>query len=256
LAAAAVTFLLLAAACFSLQQKDDAVRLNLAGRQRMLSQKMAKELLQRLHHAAHPSSLQWTMHVFETTLDALIRGGPVLMINGAEQARALAAESHLATRRRLEAVALKWASIRPRLQQLMDRPGTRSLPLAKDWDLALLQALDQAVRSIEEDIQLTSTRITACLLGVGILVLLVLSTILYRLGIGLRQANHELTELRRLLPICSGCKAIRTNDAHPSDPASWQPIESYLQQKNHRDLTHGLCPLCVQRLYSEFLPKS
>src|SRR5436305_7017171 len=67
------------------QQADDGLLVNLAGRQRMLTQKMTKESAQ-LVNAAHDhddalvatlrEQLQGTMRVFETTLLALKDGGP------------------------------------------------------------------------------------------------------------------------------------------------------------------------------------
>ncbi len=65
------------------QQKDDGLVINLAGRQRMLTQKMTKEFLlteiARRHtgriDARHSEELRNTMTVFETTLKALRDSG-------------------------------------------------------------------------------------------------------------------------------------------------------------------------------------
>jgi methyl-accepting chemotaxis protein len=65
------------------RQKDDGLIINLAGRQRMLSQKMAKELLQLQHNfkqtgqknEAEIETVQNTMKVFEMTLNALKDSG-------------------------------------------------------------------------------------------------------------------------------------------------------------------------------------
>ncbi len=57
---------------------------------------------------------------------------------------------------------------------------------------------------------------------------------------------HELMELGSLLPICSGCKRIR------SSTNQWEQVEVYI--KEHIvdvDFTHGLCPDCLTKLYPE-----
>lgn len=61
----------------------------------------------------------------------------------------------------------------------------------------------------------------------------------------LRTALGEVKTLRGFLPICSGCKKIR------SDQGYWQQIESYLSEHSDAEVSHGLCPECAARLYPE-----
>ena len=58
-------------------QKDEAYLINLAGRQRMLSQKMTKEFLQyqKQPSEASAAALKRTVKVFDQTLTAFIGGG-------------------------------------------------------------------------------------------------------------------------------------------------------------------------------------
>lgn len=55
----------------------------------------------------------------------------------------------------------------------------------------------------------------------------------------------ELVHLRRLLPICSHCKRIR------DDQEYWHGLESYLSSHLNVDLTHGICPACMEKLQAE-----
>jgi hypothetical protein len=55
----------------------------------------------------------------------------------------------------------------------------------------------------------------------------------------------ELVHLRRLLPICSHCKRIR------DDREYWHSLESYLSTRLNLDLTHGICPTCVEKMRAE-----
>ena len=56
-------------------QKHDSVIINLAGRQRMLSQKMTKEILLFSQGETSPVESANTIEVFHKTLESLSRGG-------------------------------------------------------------------------------------------------------------------------------------------------------------------------------------
>jgi len=53
----------------------------------------------------------------------------------------------------------------------------------------------------------------------------------------------ELTRLRSLIPICSGCGRVR------DEGDEWQRIEAYLKARLDVDFSHGLCEPCERRLY-------
>lgn len=56
----------------------------------------------------------------------------------------------------------------------------------------------------------------------------------------------EITQLRKLIPMCAGCRRIR------NDQQYWQSVETYLRDHHSMDVSHGLCMECVERLYPEF----
>lgn len=51
----------------------------------------------------------------------------------------------------------------------------------------------------------------------------------------------ELLTLRGLLPICARCKKVR------DDGQYWHNIETYLHTHLNLNLTHGLCPDCIEK---------
>lgn len=55
----------------------------------------------------------------------------------------------------------------------------------------------------------------------------------------------ELVELRSIIPICSSCKQIR------SDENYWVEVESYLRDHLDIEFTHGLCPSCRDKYLEE-----
>lgn len=61
----------------------------------------------------------------------------------------------------------------------------------------------------------------------------------------LKKALSEVRVLKSLLPICAGCKKIR------DDQGYWSAVDAYIINQGLTNVTHGLCPDCVDRLYPE-----
>lgn len=59
------------------------------------------------------------------------------------------------------------------------------------------------------------------------------------------QDISELIRLRSLIPICSSCKKVRNDDSY------WQAFETHFHERLDIQFSHGICPECKQRLYSE-----
>jgi len=68
----------------------------------------------------------------------------------------------------------------------------------------------------------------------------------------MRRAINTITSLGAILPICANCKKVRQPQADPRTMKSWQSIELYLSEKTRQDLSHGICPECLNRLYPEY----
>lgn len=62
----------------------------------------------------------------------------------------------------------------------------------------------------------------------------------------LKQAYDQVKTLRGIVPICAGCKRIRT------DVGFWQQVDIYVQTHTEAEFSHDLCPDCAQRLYGVF----
>jgi len=59
------------------------------------------------------------------------------------------------------------------------------------------------------------------------------------------EAAAQIKVLQGLLPICAGCKAIR------SGAGEWQRLERYLTEHSEAQLTHTYCPACAAKFYEE-----
>lgn len=55
------------------------------------------------------------------------------------------------------------------------------------------------------------------------------------------RAEKEVERLRSLLPICSWCNRVRSEDGE------WQTLEAYLEGAGHSRVTHGMCPDCARK---------
>ena len=62
----------------------------------------------------------------------------------------------------------------------------------------------------------------------------------------LQQALTTIKKLQGILPICSSCKKIR------SDEGQWTRLEFYISRHSDAEFSHGLCPDCAKTLYPKF----
>jgi hypothetical protein len=63
----------------------------------------------------------------------------------------------------------------------------------------------------------------------------------------MERAVGELHTLRGIIPICAGCRQVRT------EIGEWQHLEAYVQEHSESQFSHGLCPECLARLYPEIV---
>lgn len=62
----------------------------------------------------------------------------------------------------------------------------------------------------------------------------------------LQTAIAEIKTLRGILPICSFCKKIRT------DEGLYEQVEEYIHKHSGVDFSHTVCPTCMKKHYPEF----
>ncbi|MCP3923819.1 MAG: PAS domain S-box protein [Desulfobacterales bacterium] len=61
----------------------------------------------------------------------------------------------------------------------------------------------------------------------------------------LEHALEQIKTLKGIIPICSYCKQIR------NDEGFWQQVELYIHENADVKFTHGVCPECEAKVYSE-----
>ena len=106
---------------------------------------------------------------------------------------------------------------------------------------------ERTLRAYVEPLRNPNGAITGCIgIALDITEQKQLETQRERLIEELRNALTHIKTLRGLLPICGSCKKIR------DDRGSWKQIETYISDHSDAKFSHGICPECVQKLYTEW----
>ncbi len=122
-----------------------ATTINLAGKQRMLTQKMTKELLlvaNGIDVEANKAALHKTVALFERTLKGLFDGDSELGLPGTKDP---------AIRKQLEVVQGLWAEYKPILDKVDTSP--EGLAKAAKLNLPLLKEMNKAVKMYEKSVK-------------------------------------------------------------------------------------------------------
>jgi sigma-B regulation protein RsbU (phosphoserine phosphatase) len=82
-------------------------------------------------------------------------------------------------------------------------------------------------------------------LHVGLRILALQHRLIERV-VELRDALSKVKQLSGLLPICSYCKRIR------SDENYWEQVDRYVAQHSEVQFSHGICPHCFEVVRAQF----
>ncbi|WP_152971971.1 hypothetical protein [Desulfatitalea tepidiphila] len=55
----------------------------------------------------------------------------------------------------------------------------------------------------------------------------------------------DLFQVGQILPMCAACKRIKIGEDQ------WETVEIYINRNLGSDLSHGICPECRKKLYSD-----
>jgi len=135
-------------------QKDDGLVINLAGRQRMLTQKMTKETLLLVAERSSGGEKQVisTMEVFDKTLFALKDGGEAPLDLGMTAFRKCPVAQTRAIEEQLASVVALWIPFKSNLLEIIhDRdPDNKALNYVKKENVKLLGTMNKAVGMMQQ----------------------------------------------------------------------------------------------------------
>lgn len=249
--AAILVILISAALYYSSIQQDDAVRINLAGRQRMLSQKILKELLLYGSNEVSQGTVIQSVNIFSQTQKALIHGGPAPITLDFSHTRILPELQDGEALKQLHDIAQIWEPIENQINRYLADKNPESLKYIISKNDLFLQMTNDSAYALQKKSEKNSSIIQVIITTFIMIILTFFFLYTYRKVRQLREADKRIKELETLLPICSSCKKIRTNNDEPEEIKSWTSIEEYLRKNNEMIFTHTVCPECMKKLYPE-----
>jgi PAS domain S-box-containing protein len=62
----------------------------------------------------------------------------------------------------------------------------------------------------------------------------------------LQRVVSRIRPLRGIIPICSGCRRVRSAEEQ------WVPLDAFIRLHSEAEFSHGICPVCAERIYPDF----
>ena len=125
-------------------QKYDSVRINLSGRQRMLSQKMTKEILHYYFEGVNKDAVLSTVKVFNMTLIALKDGGDAPLDLSMTKFKAIPEMENKETKNQLEKIMNSWSTFKEKIESVLENNDASSMNYIIDNNTKLLDEMDAA----------------------------------------------------------------------------------------------------------------
>jgi len=235
-------------------QKSDSVIINLAGRQRMLTQKLAKELLQ-FHLTKQPEidrdEIRKTIKVFNMTLLALLNGGKAPLDLSFQNFIQLPKVKTYLIKTQLEKVVSLWEKCKKRAIKFITRTDFKDSHDVIKCNEDLLSEMNKAVFMMQAVAERNNHNINLILYATYFFVVLVV-IILFAMNLyKMKHTRTYIEHLEAILPICANCKKIREPNSDPKNKKSWTAIESYVEKRSDSMFSHSICPSCEEELYGE-----
>jgi len=240
---------------YSRVQVDDSLRINLAGRQRMLSQKIVKEILLYKIGEISPDKIINSLRVFSETQDALISGGPAPLDLELKVYRELPATEDKESSSKLLDVKKMWGPVEKHAGEFISKKDDESLKHIISESEIILSAIDVSVSAVQMKSEKNSFIIRVIIICSFVMISALLFISLIKRIKELRSAALRIKELETILPICSNCKKIRIDNEKPMESTSWSTIEEYLHYNKDMKFTHSICPDCTKKLYPDIFEK-
>ena len=136
-------------------------------------------------------------------------------------------------------------------RQLKENPATREIPVI--FLTVMNEESDEAkgfAAGVADYIVKPISRLRLKTRIANQLQLLEQKQLLHKKNLELQEAMDQIKTLRGILPICSFCKQIR------NDQGYWQQVEEYLKYHTNAQFSHGVCPDCLKKHYSEVISQS
>ena len=233
------------------KQNTDGVRINLAGRQRMLAQKLSTEILQYSGNGIQREILDQTCLVFKVTLQGLIHGGKVPLDWDFEEILELTPTSEHSTQSQLLKISELWSHLSLSLKEYVSTKEPLMLQQIFQQNQEVIHEMDKAVFMMQKTAESHNRRINTLMYSTYFLVFSILIFLFGRKIFQMKHASHYINQLESILPICAKCKKIREPEMDSNKQTSWTAIEEYIQHRSKSMFSHSMCPKCLEDFYGK-----
>ncbi len=233
-------------------QDSDSIRINLAGRQRMLTQKLSKEILQYSNKSISKVDFLQTIEIFDTTLRALLDGGDVTLDLDFQAKEYLMPVKNDVTRNQLLQVSLLWEEFQQNVVFFSESNDPAALEYILNNNIALLEKMDAVVLNLQLTAEKNNQKINIILYSTYLLIFIIFAVLTINAIIQLKSAATYISQLEKFIPICAKCKKIREPDGQADNQKSWTGIEKYIEEHTESKFSHGLCPDCTEEIYGKY----
>lgn len=195
--------------------------INMAGRQRMLSQKIAKEAMLVAAQVEQISTLKKTMELFERSHQSILQGDEKLGMNAITDPE---------IRSQMEHVGVLWGSYKKLINEHVVSPSSQTLQALKQQSPVILKEMNKAVVLMTKKASDTNKNqlMIALVCVVGILLLVVFGRIF-----GLRMLMDNVSRLNaRMTEVGQGNFSHRFEISH-TDNEIGQMFQAYNQMLDH-----------------------
>lgn len=230
-------------------QINDDRRINIIGRQRMLTQKIMKNILLYRDGLVTKAPIEKSVRLFNDTLIAVAGGGSIPEDESGANRIQISPMDNREPRLMMDVVAGEWEPYKANVEQYLETKSRDSLQYLLDHNEKVLEAVDAAVVSIQRHANNDGRMLRLIILSAVTVVAVIFIAVFLRYVRRFRSTAARLSEIELLLPICASCKRIRTDNDRPDDVRSWTSIEEYLRTNKEMLFTHSICPDCMNRLY-------
>ena len=186
------------------KQDHDSAVINLAGRQRMLSQKMTKEILLFTQGACSAENILKTVDVFHQTLKALTYGGKAPLNLVQTQFTTLPVPETRNAVAQLQRVESIWGPFSENVTRFLKEKKASSLAYLKDHNVILLEEMNRAVFLMDQEAagKVASLRKVLLWGSAGLSLLFLLTLFIVRQNVQiifeeLKQSYEKLQSLNR-----------------------------------------------------------
>lgn len=241
-------------------QKSDGLAINMAGRQRMLSQKMSKEVFYNFSQtSAETKSLTTTKDLFHSSLQILLKGGTFQTdLAGKEFQNAEGVPQNSDTYKQLQKVEALWLPFKEKIEILEQDPqNNEAVAYIAQNNLAILKNMNKAVmmlqkenqRKIEElqTLQRDLKNIAIILLVIALIAVLFIKSAVNRVNHKINTVTESITQGKlneRLNPkgILPDFKdtALNINRLISAFVAPIKTTSHYIKKVNHGDLSEKI----------------